>query len=139
MRISDWSSDVCSSDLLGGPQLADGRGGGEFGQLGRLGGLVLVLAVEPALDRAAAGECEHAQQHPGRAHGPAAGPGHRMVHQSTLLWIGLHQIDASGLAGEPPTSVSLSSTRRRPGEAISSLARTSEYDLRASSRLSSAT
>src|SRR3546814_223688 len=148
VRISDWSSDVCSSDLaeqafalagLGGPQLADGRGGGEFGQLGRLGGLVLVLAVEPALDRAAAGECEHAQQHPGRAHGPAAGPGHRMVHQSTLLWIGLHQIDASGLAGEPPTSVSLSSTRRRPGEAISSLARTSEYDLRASSRLSSAT
>src|SRR3546814_10162946 len=91
---------------------------------GRLGGLVLVLAVEPALDRAAAGECEHAQQHPGLAHGPAAGPGHRMVHQSTLLWIGLHQIDASGLAGEPPTSVSLSSTRRRPGEAISSLART---------------
>src|SRR3546814_1110117 len=103
MRISDWSSDVCSSDL-GGPQLADGRGGGEFGQLGRLGGLVLVLAVEPALDRAAAGECEHAQQHPGRAHGPAAGPGHRMVHQSTLLWIGLHQIDASGLRSEEHTS-----------------------------------
>src|SRR3546814_4445749 len=77
MRISDWSSDVCSSDL--------------FGQLGRLGGLVLVLAVEQALDRAAAGECEHAQQHPGRAHGAAAGPGHRMVHQSTLLWIGLHR------------------------------------------------
>src|SRR3546814_12904532 len=61
-----------------------------------------------------------------------------MVHQSTLLWIGLHQIDASGLAGEPHTSVSLSSTRRRPGEALSSLARTSEYDLRASSRLSCA-
>src|SRR3546814_1814198 len=34
---------------LGGPQLSDGGGGGEFGQLGRLGGLVLVLAVEPAL------------------------------------------------------------------------------------------
>src|SRR3546814_7558176 len=31
MRISDWSSDVCSSDLLSGPGLQPGRPGDDLG------------------------------------------------------------------------------------------------------------
>src|SRR3546814_8446140 len=38
MRISDWSSDVCSSDLLGAPEAASGENGGVSGHHGILCG-----------------------------------------------------------------------------------------------------
>src|SRR3546814_12014528 len=45
MRISDWSSDVCSSDLPGG--IATIHGGSALGALLRLEQLILEVAVNP--------------------------------------------------------------------------------------------
>src|SRR3546814_20612086 len=53
MRISDWSSDVCSSDLLLVAALADGAFGWSTGVLRST--TALRLAVERAADETAAG------------------------------------------------------------------------------------
>src|SRR3546814_5102175 len=58
MRISDWSSDVCSSDLVAGRQRCDPRPRRPFGQAGRdervegvdMGG-ALARVVEPGFAR----------------------------------------------------------------------------------------
>src|SRR3546814_7792151 len=55
-RISDWSSDVCSSDLIGAEWTALLRGHGQRAQSPRLhmghdGGKILDLEIEPAGDQ----------------------------------------------------------------------------------------
>src|SRR3546814_16965095 len=70
MRISDWSSDVCSSDLLGAEILA---GGAEFGvAVAEFVQLMLIMAVDLGLDRGGAGH-RGARSHRGgrRAEGEA--------------------------------------------------------------------
>src|SRR3546814_9402319 len=67
MRISDWSSDVCSSDLGGGVDQHDaavGGGGGEHAFLGEGDGAIEELLAADALLHAVAA------QQPGRR-GPA--------------------------------------------------------------------
>src|SRR3546814_10363726 len=55
MRISDWSSDVCSSDLLaeflGRAEAAGRNGGGDLLELGlQFGALLLALGADGALE-----------------------------------------------------------------------------------------
>src|SRR3546814_4825099 len=53
MRISDWSSDVCSSDLFDDEALFEGRAGDHRGKLARAH--IDALHNAPALDRHAIG------------------------------------------------------------------------------------
>src|SRR3546814_5924871 len=50
MRISDWSSDMCSSDLIDAPAVRPWRGADERVVVAR-GDAADVAAVHPALDR----------------------------------------------------------------------------------------
>src|SRR3546814_1018402 len=52
MRISDWSSDVCSSDLLAHGRLGHGDAGQEFDQAGGAAGELLKPLPLPIRDEA---------------------------------------------------------------------------------------
>src|SRR3546814_4095300 len=95
MRISDWSSDVCSSDLLADRQLADlGQVGGEL-----QGGQVLLAAAElPAHRERELGDPARVPGQVGVAQLDGAHQrGHHLVDGALLLLSLLHQLgDVAG-------------------------------------------
>src|SRR3546814_9340964 len=79
MRISDWSSDVCSSDLRGGPARGDGPG---LRPVPRLPAVLQVLLGVPNDVR---GDRQPRRPGRGQAHHRGAGPGRRRVLQLQAL------------------------------------------------------
>src|SRR3546814_4790492 len=96
MRISDWSSDVCSSDLLGQPRLP---GVAEPAEVTGSGDAIFVVGVDMERRPGAVGDAHHAaalvgHQEPARAAADRAAlvPDDRIVDAGAVDIAPLHRI-----------------------------------------------